>query len=225
MKTSINRIFFLVTISLTTSVVLRAQETDTLRRETPATTTTPPPTDTTMRVNRTYSDAPLSYFNRPGSPWFRSGAFLLGASIGFGTGKGQGLYTVFSPRAAYFVQRGLAVGFRGAFESRANTSFRANSAGAFLRYYPVRNNFYVYGEGGFNVGKFKSSDVGPNDRRGFSSINIGIGMGLKVAENLSVEAMIENNYYDKAPVYSGNNRGPQIKVGINYHFPGRDRYY
>ncbi|MFD1140691.1 outer membrane protein [Larkinella insperata] len=221
MKTFIHRILFLVTISLTTTAIAQAQETDTLRRDTPPVATQP---DTTLRSNRVFFDVRPSYFDRTNSPWFRSGAFLLGASVGFATGRGQGLYTIFSPRAACFVQRGLAVGFRGAFENRANTSYRANSAGAFLRYYPVRNNFYVYGEGGFNVGKFKSSDVGPNDRRGFSSINIGIGMGLKVANSLSVEAMIENNYYDKAPVYSGNNRGPQIKVGLNYHIPARDRY-
>lgn len=220
MKTFINRIFFLVTISLTTTVAVHAQETDTLRRETP--TVAPP--DTTAPSGRVFSDVRPSYFDRPGIPWFRSGAFLGGVSLGFGTGKGQGLYTIFSPRVAYFVQRGLAVGFRGAFESRAKTSYRANSAGAFLRYYPVRNNFYVYGEGGFNLGKYKSSDVGPTDRRGFSSINIGLGIGLKASEYFSFEAMIENNYYDKAPVYSGNNRGPQIKVGVNYHFGARDRY-
>ena len=143
---------------------------------------------------------------------------MLGAALGFATGKGQGLYTAFNPRVSYFVQQGLSVGLRGAFESRASTSYRANSGGAFVRYYPVRNNFYVFGEGGFNIGKFRSSDVGPNDRRGFSSLNIGLGLGVKAMEKLSFELMIENNYYDKAPEYAGHNRGPQIKLGANLHF-------
>ncbi|GAB3934111.1 hypothetical protein GCM10028804_50930 [Larkinella terrae] len=165
----------------------------------------------------TPSDDQKSYIERPGSPWFQRGAAFIGVALGFATGKGQGLYTAFNPRVALFIQRGLAIGLRGAFESRASTSYRANSAGAFVRYYPVRNAFYVFGEGGFNVGKFRSSDVGPNDRRGFSSLNIGLGLGIRATDRLGIELMIENNYYDKAPVYAGNNRGPQIKLGANFH--------
>jgi hypothetical protein len=213
MKTFINRLTILLTFCLLTNIVVQAQVTDTLRHDAPATTAP----DTVQRKTVPNSDSQTSYIDRPGSPWFQRNAFLIGASIGFATGKGQGFYTAFNPRVALFIQRGLALGLRGAFESRASTSYRANSAGAFVRYYPVRNAFYVFGEGGFNVGKFRSSDVGPNDRRGFSSLNIGLGLGVRVLEKLGLELMIENNYYDKAPVYAGNNRGPQIKIGANYH--------
>ncbi|GAB3260857.1 hypothetical protein GCM10027347_25510 [Larkinella harenae] len=207
---------------LITTVAVHAQETDTLRRDAPVTISP----DTSIGIQRSrevFPEVRPSVFDRARSPWFRPGAFLFGASLGFGTGRGQGLYTVFNPRAAYFIQRGLAIGLRGAFESRARTSYRANSAGGFVRFYPVRNNFYAFGEGGFNIGKFRSSDVGPNDRRGFSSLNIGLGLGIRAAENFSVELMVENNYYDKAPVYAGNNRGPQIKLGANFHLGSRQR--
>lgn len=213
MKTQVSRLFNLVIFCLITTAVVHAQETDTLRRDAPAATSP----DTTQRKLEAASDNQKSYIDRPGSPWFQRGAALIGVSLGFATGKGQGLYTAFNPRVALFIQRSLAIGLRGAFESRASTSYRANSAGAFVRYYPVRNAFYVFGEGGFNIGKFRSSDVGPNDRRGFSSLNIGLGLGIKALEKLSFELMIENNYYDKAPVYAGNNRGPQIKLGANFH--------
>ncbi|MGM9507554.1 hypothetical protein ACS5NO_07500 [Larkinella sp. GY13] len=214
MKPYSNRLTHLIVFCLLTTVVVQAQETDTLRRDVP---TTPLP-DTTYRSREVFSDVKPSYFRRPGLPWFQKGAFMLGAALGFATGKGQGLYTAFNPRASFFIQQGLSVGLRGAFESRASTSYRANSGGAFVRYYPVRNNFYVFGEGGFNIGKFRSSDVGPNDNRGFSSLNIGLGLGVKAMEKLSFELMIENNYYDKAPVFAGHNRGPQIKLGANLHF-------
>ncbi|GAB3907295.1 hypothetical protein GCM10028803_40780 [Larkinella knui] len=219
MKTYINRLL-LFSVCLTTGLVAQAQETDTLKSDTPAPSSlaTPPATEEVR------SDYRRSYFDRSDSPWFRSGAFLVGVSLGFATGKGQGLYTVFNPRVGYFIKRGLALGIRGAFESRASTSYRANSGGAFVRYYPIRNTFYLFGEGGLNIGKFRSSDVGPNDRRGFSSLNIGLGVGLKAMEKLSFELMIENNYYDKAPVFAGNNRGPQVKLGANLHIGGRRRY-
>ena len=220
MKRYLTHIFILLSICLIKPVVVQAQETDTLRRDVP-TIASP---DTVRRTYNVDLDRERSYFRRQGLPWFQNGAFLFGASLGFATGKGQGLYMAINPRIGLFIQQGLAIGVRGAFESRAKTSYRANSAGAFVRFYPIRNNFYAFGEGGFNIGKFRSSDVGPNDRRGFSSLNIGLGVGIKALENLSFELMIENNYYDKAPVYSGNNRGPQVKIGVNYHIGGRPRY-
>lgn len=222
MKRFINRVLVLSAFCLITSVAAQAQETDTLRRDVPAAPL--PDTTTTLRSQPVFSDVRPSYFDRTNSPWFRPGAFWFGVALGFGTGKGQGLYTAFNPRVSYFLHRGFSVGLRGAFESRAKTSYRANSGGAFVRYYPVRNNFYVFGEGGFNIGKYRSSDVGPNDRSGFSSLNIGLGMGLKAVENISFELMIENNYYDKAPVLAGSNRGPQIKLGANFHLGARQRY-
>ncbi|RRB01000.1 hypothetical protein [Larkinella rosea] len=217
MKRHIHRLINVLAICLLTTVVVQAQETDTLRRDVPPTSVP----DTTQRKVTATSDDQKSYIDRPGSPWFQRGAALIGVSLGFATGKGQGLYTAFNPRAAIFIQRSLALGLRGAFESRASTSYRANSAGAFVRYYPVRNSFYVFGEGGFNIGKFRSSDVGPNDRRGFSSLNIGLGLGVRATDRLGIELMIENNYYDKAPAYAGNNRGPQIKLGANFHISSR----
>ncbi|MGA0559110.1 hypothetical protein ACO2Q8_20805 [Larkinella sp. VNQ87] len=203
--------FLLTFACLVSALTVHAQETDTLRREAPVMVSP----DTVLLRTETYPED--RFFNRPGLPWFRRNAAFIGAGLGFATGKGQGLYTAFTPRLAFFVQRGLAVGLRGAFERRAKTSYRANSGGAFVRYYPVRGNFFVFGEGGFNLGRFNSSDVGPGDRRGFSSLNIGVGLGVKLQEKLSLEAMFENNYYDKAPVYAGNNRGPQIKLGVNFH--------
>ncbi|MFC5412921.1 outer membrane protein [Larkinella bovis] len=217
MKTFTNRLIILTSLCLINAIVTQAQVTDTLRRE-PAVATQP---DTTFNTSKRLSDENLSDFERPGSPWFQRNAAFIGLGLGFAIGKGQGLYTAFTPRVGFFLQRGFAIGLRGAFESRAKTSYRANSAGAFVRYYPVQNNFYVFGEGGFNIGKFRSSDVGPNDKRGFSSLNIGAGLGVRALDNLSFELMIENNYYDKAPVYAGNNRGPQIKLGANFHISSR----
>ncbi|GAB3319777.1 hypothetical protein GCM10027299_12690 [Larkinella ripae] len=217
MKTYFHQLLILLTFCLITTATAYAQETDTLRRESPVMTTP----DTLLQRSKMDLDDDVPYFQRPGLPWFRRNAAFIGAGLGFATGKGQGLYTAFTPRLAFFVQRGLAVGLRGSFERRAKTSYRANSGGAFVRYYPVRGNFFVFGEGGFNLGKFNSSDVQIGDRRGFSSLNIGLGLGVKVQEQLSLELQFENNYYDKAPVYAGNNRGPQLKLAANFHISSR----
>jgi len=162
---------------------------------------------------------------RAGLSWFQTGAGFGGASVGFGVGKGQGLYGAFSPRLGFFIQQGLAVGLRGTFESRFSTSYRSNAGGAFVRYYPLRGNFYAFGEAGFNIGKYKSSDVSQDDRRRYSNLNVGLGVGLRALRSLGFELVVENNYYDKTPVLAGSNRGPQIKIGANYHIGSRRRPY
>ena len=104
--------FLLALTCLITALTVQAQETDTLRRETPVMTA--PDTVMSRRDLSSEDRYPEDrFFNRPGLPWFRRNAAFIGAGFGFATGKGQGLYTAFTPRLAFFVQRGLAVGIRG----------------------------------------------------------------------------------------------------------------
>ncbi|WP_128545774.1 hypothetical protein [Larkinella soli] len=195
------------------SITARAQNADTLRTDT--TTVTRPPA-------RIASDTIPSYEKpKTGLDWFWRSAGFGGASLGFGLGQGQGLYATLSPRLGLFIQDGFAIGLRGSFERRASTSYRANSGGAFVRYYPLRGNFFAFGEAGFNIGKYSSSNVGPDDSRRFSNLNIGLGVGFRASGGLGLELMIENNYYDKTPVFAGRNRGPQLKVGANFHIGAR----
>jgi|GEM_PF-1185199 len=152
--------------------------------------------------------------------WFQRGSFLLGLNLGLGLGTGS--YLISNPRVAYFVQRGIAVGVKLSVENRLSTSYRANQGGGFIRYYPVRNRFFVFGEGGFNIGRYRTSIVGPDDKRGFSSVNLGLGVGLQATRNVGLELMYDHNYYDKTPEFAGRNRGPQIKFGVNLHLRGRE---
>lgn len=152
-------------------------------------------------------------------PAFGQGAVLIGANLGFGTGE-RSSYLIFNPRIAYFIQSGVAVGFKMALENRLTTSYRANMGGAFIRYYPIRNRFFLFGEGGFSLGRFRTSLVG-DDPQGFASMNLGLGAGYQILPNLGVEFMYDHNFYDKTPEFAGRNRGPQVKAGITYNFVSR----
>ena len=232
MKKPMKQIFSTLIGCLMLAATAQAQQADTLRREdrptydsdSSRTRSNDNSSDRRNDDNRNLSDKDRMRFERrAGLSWFQTGAGFGGASVGFGVGKGQGLYLAFSPRLGFFIQQGLAVGLRGTFESRLSTSYRSNAGGAFVRYYPLRGNFYAFGEAGFNIGKYKSSDVSMDDRRRYSNLNIGLGVGIRALKSLGFELVVENNYYDKTPVLAGSNRGPQIKIGANYHIGSKRR--
>lgn len=153
--------------------------------------------------------------------WYGRGGYMGGLNLGFGLADQQGGYVVLNPRLGYFIQDGLAVGLKMAFEDRLATSYRATQGGAFVRYYPFKTRLAFFGEGGLSLGRYMSSAVGENDRRGFSSINLGIGAALQATRSLDLELMYDHNYYDKTPEFAGRNRGPQIKLGVVYHVASR----
>ncbi|WP_234735200.1 porin family protein [Tellurirhabdus bombi] len=153
--------------------------------------------------------------------WYGRGGFFGGLNLGFGLADQQGGYIVLNPRLGYFIQNGLAVGLKLAFEDRLSTSYRATQGGPFVRYYPFRTRLAVFGEGGLSLGRYRSSVVDADDRRGFSSINLGIGAALQATRSLDLELMYDHNYYDKTPEFAGRNRGPQIKLGVVYHVMSR----
>ncbi|WP_266363950.1 outer membrane beta-barrel protein [Tellurirhabdus rosea] len=167
----------------------------------------------------------IDRINRNELGWFQRGAGFGGISLGFGPGDSGGSYLFFNPRLGYFVQRGLALGLKFGFENRINTSYRASLFGPFVRYYPIRNRFSLFAEGGLNFGRYRSSLVGPDDKRGFSSINLGLGFSYQLLPALGLELMYDHNYYDKTPEFAGRNRGPQIKLGLNFHLSSRSSRY
>lgn len=150
--------------------------------------------------------------------WFQPGSFWVGASLGFGLGKGSGTYLNFHPRLGYFFLPGLMAGLRYGVEKRLSTSYRANQFGGFVRYYPLQGNFSAFGGVGYNVGREYASNINEGDKARYNSINLELGVMFKLLQNLGGELSLENNYYDQANPLAGRNRGGRIRFGFNYYF-------
>ncbi|WP_345270369.1 hypothetical protein [Nibrella viscosa] len=150
--------------------------------------------------------------------WFQPGSIFIGASLGFGLGRGSGTYLNFHPRVGYFFLPGVMAGLRYGFENRLSTSYRANQFGGFVRYYPLRGRFSAFGGVGYNVGQEYASNVGDASRARFNSINLELGAMFRLLPNLGGEISLENNYYDQANPLAGRNRGGRFRLGFNYYF-------
>jgi hypothetical protein len=160
----------------------------------------------------------IDYQRRNDLNWFQKGSFFAGGVVGFGIGAGSGSYLTLNPRVGYFFQPGFMAGLRTGFDRRLSTSYRSQQVGLFARYYPFRTRIHSFVGAGYNVGREYASNVDKDDKAKFNSINLEIGLGFLVTRNLSGEASLESNYYDRSNPLAGRNRGGRFKLGVNYYF-------
>ncbi|MEZ0539694.1 hypothetical protein [Fibrella arboris] len=170
-----------------------------------------------VKVREEYEES-RSYQEQNQLTWFQKGSIMGAASLGFGTGSGSGTYLAFSPRAGYFFNTGLMAGLQFSFDSRLNTSYRANQTGVFLRYYPFRTRISGFGGVGYNFGTEHSSNIGADQKARYQSVNLEIGTMLWIRRNLGAELALESNYFSQTDALAGRNKGGRFRFGINYFF-------
>ena len=176
-----------------------------------------------VKVKEEYQET-RSYQERNQLAWFDKGSVMANAALGFGTGGNSRAYLSFSPRIGYFFQNGLVAGLRMSFDKRLGTSYYANQAGAFLRYYPFRTRISGFGGIGYSIGREYSSNIALEEKARYNSVSLEIGAMFRVLPRLGLELALENNYYDQTDALAGRNKGGRFRFGVNYFFGRANRF-